>query len=137
MKVASISAKALSQLFGKALSITEPKGAVLFRRGEPPFGVFLLRKGSISLRLESDQGNVFIDRAVTPVSIVGLPACLSDSRYSLTAQTLEESDLAFIGRNVLTEVIKDDPRIGLELMRALGEEIGQMRQYILSGPVAI
>lgn len=134
MKVASISSKAMSQLSAKSLCTTELKDAVLFRRGEPPFGIFLLRRGSISLRLEDDDGNVLIDRTVTPDSIVGLPACLSENSYSLTAQTLEECDLAFVGRKTLIELIKDDPKIGLELMRALGEEIGQMRQQILSAP---
>jgi CRP/FNR family transcriptional regulator len=134
MKVASICPKAMSQLSAKALLITEPKGAVLFRRGEPPFGIFLLRRGSISLRLEDDEGNVFVNRTVTPESILGLPACLSESRYSLTAQTLEEADLAFVARNTLTELIKEEPRIGLELLKALGDEIVDMRQHMLTAP---
>lgn len=134
MKIAAISPKAMSQLSAKAELFAEPKDAVLFRRGERPFGIFILRRGSISLRLEGDDGNVFSDITVTPDSIVGLPACLSDSRYSLTAQTLEECDVGFVGQKTLTDLIIGDPQIGLELMRSLGEEIGQMRQQILPAP---
>lgn len=136
MRVAAVSQAAQSQLLSKALLMTERKGAVLFRRGEPAFGIFLLRQGSISLRLESGEGNSILERTVTPDSIVGLPSTLSGGRYSLTAVTLEESELAFVNRQTLTELIKADPQIGLELMRALGEEILQMRATIVSAPAS-
>ncbi len=114
--------------------MTEPKGAVLFRMGEPAFGIFLLRKGSLSLRLESGEGKVLVDRTVTPDSIVGLPSTLSGGRYSLTAVTLEESDLALVDRLALIELVTSDPGIGLELMRALGEEVLQMRAILAATP---
>ena len=113
----------------------EPKGAVLFRRDEPAFGIFLVRKGSVSLRLESaEEGKPILDRTASEDSIVGLPGTLSGGRYSLTAVTLEESELAFIDRLALIELIKDDPLLGLELMRALGEEVLQMRTTLISAP---
>lgn len=48
----------------------------------------------------------------------------------MTAETLEESELAFVDRLALIELIKVDPSIGLELMRALGEELLQMRRIL-------
>jgi len=78
-----------------------------------------------------------VDRTVTPDSIVGLPSTLSGGRYSLTAVTLEESELALVDRPVLTELVKSDPTIGLELMRALGEEVLQMRAILASTPTAV
>ena len=134
MRVAPVSQTAQSRLLAKARGITEPKGAVLFRMGEPAFGIFLLRRGSLSLRLESREGRVLVDRTVTPDSIVGLPSTLSGGRYSLTAVTLEESDLALVDRPVLMELVKSDPSLGLELMRALGEEVLQMRAILASTP---
>jgi CRP/FNR family cyclic AMP-dependent transcriptional regulator len=132
MRVAQLSQTAQSQLLAKARQAREPEGAVLFRRGEPAFGIFLVRKGSISLRLESEEGNAILDRTVTRDSIVGLPGTLSGGRYSLTAVTLEESEFAFVDRLALIELIKGDPSIGLELMRALGEEVLQMRATLAS-----
>jgi CRP-like cAMP-binding protein len=130
MRVAPVSQTAQSQLLAKARRVPEPKGAVLFRRDEPAFGIFLVRKGSISLRLESEEGKAILDRTVTRDSIVGLPATLSGGRYRLTAVTLEESELAFVDRLALIKLIKGDPSIGLELMRALGEELLQMRAIL-------
>jgi len=137
MRVAPVSQTTQSHLLAKARGVTEPKGAVLFRRGEPAFGIFLLRKGSLSLRLESGEGKVLVDRTATPDSIIGLPSTLSGGRYSLTAVTLEESDLALVDRAALIELLKSDPSIGLELMRALGDEVLQMRAILASTPTAV
>jgi CRP-like cAMP-binding protein len=137
MRVAPVSQTAQSQLLAKARGVTEPKGAVLFRRDEPAFGIFLVRKGSISLRLESGKGKAILDRTVTRDSILGLPGTLSGGRYSLTAVTLEESELAFVERLALIELVKGDPGIGLELMCALGEELLQMRATLASAPAAV
>jgi CRP/FNR family cyclic AMP-dependent transcriptional regulator len=136
MRVAPVSKTVQSQLLAAARPATEPKGAVLFRRDEPSFGIFLVLKGSVSLRLESTEGRAILDRKVTPDSIIGLPATLSGGRYSLTAVTLEKSELALIERPVLLELIKGNPSLGLELLRALGEEVAQMRS-ILASPLAV
>lgn len=123
-----------SQLLAKATLRKEPKGAILFRRGEPSLGVFLVRTGSIRLRLESKEGEAILDRTVTRDAIVGLPATLCGGRYSLTALTLEETELAFVDRKALLELVVSDPDISFAMMHVLGEEIGQMREVLASVP---
>jgi CRP-like cAMP-binding protein len=134
MRVAPVSKTIQSHLLAAARPLTQPKGTVLFRRDEPAFGIFLVLKGSISLRLEAGEGRAILVRKATRDSIIGLPATLSGGRYSLTAVTLEKSDLALIDRPVLLELIKGDPSLGLELLRALGEEVTQMRAILASQP---
>ena len=136
MRVAPVSKTVQSHLLAAARPVTEPKGAVLFRRDEPAFGIFLVQKGSISLRLESGEGKAILVRTATPGSIIGLPATLSGGRYSLTAVTREKSELALIDRPVLLALIKGDSSLGLELLRALGEEVAQMRAVLASQPAA-
>ena len=136
MRVAPVSETVQSELLHVAQQATEPKGAVLFRRNEPAFGIFLVRKGSVSLRLEAEEEDPFWERIVTGDSIVGLPATLSGGRYSLTAIVLEDSELAFVERSVLLDLIRNNPAIGLELMRALSEEVVQMRNVLVSTPRA-
>lgn len=136
MRVAPVSKSVQSHLLAAARPVTEPKGAILFRRDEPAFGIFLVQKGSISLRLESGEGKAILVRTATPGSIIGLPATLSGGRYSLTAVTREKSELALIDRPVLLALIKANPSVGLELLRALGEEVGQMRAVLASSPAS-
>ena len=125
--MALVSGTAQSHLLAIARRVTKSKGAVLFRNGEPAFGVFLVRKGSVGLRLEAEEGNALWDRTATRDSIIGLPSTLAGGSYSLTAVALEESELAFIERQALIELIKSDPGLGLELMHVLGDEVLQAR----------
>jgi len=94
--------------------VREPKGFVLFRQSEPAFGIFLVRSGSVSVRLDVKQGKPMWERIARSDSIVGLPATLAGSRYSLTAVTLEESELAFVNRKALIDLVKSDSDIGDE-----------------------
>jgi CRP-like cAMP-binding protein len=132
MRMAAVSRITQSKLLAMAQTTTEPKGAVLFRRNEPAFGVFLVRKGKISLRLETEEGKVLWHRVVTRDSIVGLPGTLAGGRYSLTAVTLQKSDLAFVSSPALTDLVKCDPGMGMELVRVLGDEVRQMRDVLAS-----
>jgi CRP-like cAMP-binding protein len=122
-----------SALLAKATLRTELKGTVLFRRGDPSFGVFLLRKGSVGLQLES-RGKAILDRTVTPGAVIGLPATLSGDHYSLTASTLEKSELAFVGCQDLLELMNSSPSVGVEVVHALGEEVVQMREILAATP---
>jgi CRP-like cAMP-binding protein len=134
MRVAPVSKTVQSHLLAAARPLTEPKGTVVFRRDDPAFGVFLIQKGSVSLRLETGEGKAILVRKATRDSIIGLPSTLSGGRYSLTAVTLEKSELALIERPALLELIKRDPSLGLELLRALGEEVAEMRAVLASQP---
>ena|SRR5271165_2050834 len=136
MRVAPVSETVLAKLLTVAVLTTEPQGAVLFRRGEPAFGVFVIRRGSISLRLEGEKGKILIDREAGVDSVIGLPATLSGTRYSLSAVASEESDVGHVNNQALFDLIKSDSSLGLELMRALSEEVVQMRTILVSAGVA-
>ena len=132
MRVAPVSPTVRSQLLSIAQRRTEPKGAVLFRRNEPALGIFLVRTGSVGLRLEGELGKSVWGRTATAGSIVGLPGTLSGDKYSLSAVTMKKADLAFVDRSALLKMIKCDPCVGLELMRALGDEIVRTRGILAS-----
>ena len=97
-------------------------------------GIFIVRKGSIDLQLES-EGKTILNRTVLEDNIVGLPSTLAGGRYSLTAVTLEETELAFVESLALIELMKSDSNVSLEVLHALGEEVIQMRDILASAPM--
>jgi CRP-like cAMP-binding protein len=125
-----------SELLANATLVKQPKGAVLFRRGEPCIGIFLVRNGTISLQLEAGEGQAIFDRVVERDAVVGLPATIAGDRYSLTATTLEQSELAHIERQTLVELMRINPKVGFEIMDALGEEVLRMRELLAAAPAA-
>lgn len=134
MRVAPIFPHIQKALLAVSRPRIEPAGTVLFRRNEPSFGIFLIRSGSISLRLEGEGTALLVNRTAGPGSIVGLPATLSRSHYSLTAVTLEQCQLAFVKRETLLAAIRKNAELGMELLQALSEEVIAMREVLAAAP---
>ncbi len=73
----------------------EPSGKILFQCGDTPRGLYLVCSGKVSLMLET--GNIaFPPRIAGPGAVVGLPATMAGSPYSLTAEVIEEAEVAFV-----------------------------------------
>jgi CRP-like cAMP-binding protein len=86
------------------------------------------------LRLDGAGTDAIMDLKAGPGSIVGLPATLAGSRYSLTAVTLEPCHLAFIEREKLMATLREDTEVCMELLGALGEEVISMREVLCAPP---
>jgi CRP-like cAMP-binding protein len=107
------------------------KGAILFRRGDPGIGVFLIRKGKVSLQLDGDIA-LYPSRALGPGAIVGLPATISGEAYSLAAEVIEDAELGFVSRDDFLALMKKDTSLCLEAMDLLGKEIASIRSALAS-----
>jgi len=104
-------------------------GSFLFRRGDEVSGVFLISRGAIRLGLERDLPG-FPARRLGPGSVVGLPATLSDMPYSLTAEVLEESEVVYVPRPQLLDLLREKPDLCFHVMTILSEELTQTRAAI-------
>ncbi len=102
------------------------RGKVLFHEGDPVRGAFLIRSGSVKLSLEG-AAKLYGTRTVGAGDIFGLPATVLGKPYSLTAKALKDCDLYFIPRAKLLKLLRQDPRVGYQVVRILGSEINLMR----------
>lgn len=109
-----------------ATPMRKPKGAVLFRAGEPCRGAFLIRSGQVELSLEG-ASHLYPARVVGTGSVIGLPAAFSGEPYSLTAKIKTACRLDFIPRAELLDLLRRNPQEGFDVVRMLSEEIFQMR----------
>ena len=115
-----------SHLTTSGTSIERARGTYLFRRGEPVTGIFLITEGVVRLGLDGNPAG-FPSREVGLGSVVGLPATLSDSSYSLTAEVLEDCRLTFLSRQSLLELLRQKPELCFQVMSILTEELAQTR----------
>ncbi len=117
----------LKQAFEALASVvSKPKGTVLFRRGEAPFGIFLVCRGKIRLSLDSES-HCYPTRIVGTDCVVGLPGTISGNPYSLTADVVQDAELAFVSREAVVACLQKDPRLCFEVMDMLSEEISGIR----------
>ncbi|MFY9676666.1 MAG: cyclic nucleotide-binding domain-containing protein [Terriglobales bacterium] len=113
-------------------SIEEP-GKILFERGDEVRGLYLVRSGKVSLAL--DSGTVPLPPRITgPGAVLGLPATLSGSPYSMRARVLEKTELVFIPRAAVLECLAANQELCFEVMHLLSGEISETRAALKRGP---
>ena len=118
-----------THLQAMATEVFKPRGSILFRRGDEVSGVFLLRSGRVKLGLGCDE-NAYPSRILGAGGLAGLPATMSGARYSLTAEVMEDSRVAFVPREAVLELLKKNSYLSFQVMQLLSEEISGMRSTL-------
>jgi CRP-like cAMP-binding protein len=101
-------------------------GAVLFRRGDPCAGLFLVLNGRVRLVLDTPS-EVFPERVLGPGCVIGLPSVLAGAPYSLTAEVVEDAEFAHVTQEDLTECLRGNTALSFEVMEILSREISGTR----------
>ena len=101
----------------------------LFHRGDPVGGVFLILSGEVRLGLDKNPAN-FPSRDLGPGTVLGLPATLSDSPYGLTAEVIGDTEVAYICRSTMLELLRQHSQLCFEVMNLLCEELAGARNAL-------
>ncbi|HEV2400414.1 MAG TPA: cyclic nucleotide-binding domain-containing protein [Candidatus Sulfotelmatobacter sp.] len=109
-----------------AIPMRKERGTILFREGTPCPGAYLIRRGKVRLTLDA-ASRVYPARILGSGFLIGLPATLSGGPYSLTAQVKETCRVDFIPRAKLLKLVRGNPRVGIQILRTLSDEIFLMR----------
>lgn len=117
-----------------ATALSKAAGTILFRHGDAVLGAYLIRSGKVRLALDG-VNSTFPPRILGSGSVVGLPATVAGSPYSLTAQVIEDAELAFVPRAALLECLQHDPQLCFEVMDILSGEISETRSALKQASV--
>jgi len=122
----------LQALMRRSSAIALPDDQVLFRQGDPPVGLYILKSVRATLTMRSEQGQVVMRVEASAGSLLGLPGMLGNVPYTLTAEAHEGAELDFLSRDEFCEIIQTDPQLALKLLQVLAAEVRSARQ-VLSG----
>lgn len=111
--------QALDQVSHKS---TLPAGAILFVEGQSPRGVFIICSGKVNLSTTSREGKILILKTAEAGEALGLSAAISDLGYEVTAETATPSQLNFVDRKHLLELMQTHPQVGLYTAQHLSRE---------------
>ena len=114
----------LLQTMGTPLSVAAK--TVLFRKGEPPKGVFLVLKGKVAVSAGDRRSG--LTRIAQKRSLLGLPSTVNNRRYSLTAQTLSDVELCLVEPEAFRTLLRSNPVVGLAIVKILSEEVWALRR---------
>ena len=116
-------APALEDFDGLKDIATYPKGTVLFREGQPARGIFVLCDGRAKLRVCAESGQRLTLRIAGPGEVLGLSASLSSSFYEVTAELLENAQVAVIKRKDLLHFLRDHREACLQVVQLLSDDL--------------
>ena len=101
----------------------------LFRQGQSPERLFLLKSGEVVLTSRHDDGSVLGFRAI-PGSLIGLPAVAGNQPYTMTATVTRYSELHAISIWTFREIVGTNPRLSLRVLEILAAEVRSARLLV-------
>jgi CRP/FNR family transcriptional regulator, cyclic AMP receptor protein len=107
--------------------VRKRRSTVLFRRGEKAFGMFLVIRGAVRLDFGVDAATA-LGNLCGPGALVGLPATLSRSNYSMAATVTEDAELGFLTPEDLVCLLHQQPALRQHLLTILSEKLAHSEQ---------
>jgi CRP/FNR family transcriptional regulator, cyclic AMP receptor protein len=117
-----------------------PRGATLFQENAPSQGVFVICTGQVKLSCTSREGRTLILKLAVPGDVLGLGAVISESKYEVTAETAQPTEVKSIRRDEFLQFLKKHGEASMHVAKALSEEYKSAffdaRRLALSGSTA-
>jgi CRP/FNR family transcriptional regulator, cyclic AMP receptor protein len=136
----NLSAEALDDFGSIGVQAKLPKGTKLFMEDDSSNGVFVICTGQVKLSCTSREGRTMILKIALPGDVLGLGAVISGSRYEVTAETIEPTEIKNIRREDFLSFIQKHGEASLHAAKALSEEYKAVffdaRRLALSGSAA-
>jgi len=104
-------------------------GGVLFREGEAPTGVFIVRKGSATLTSQSD-GDAVLSVQAGAGSLLGLPAAIGGKPYTLTAQASDGGEFDVVSREDFVQLMQTEAQLSFRVLQVLAAEVRFAREAL-------
>jgi len=115
----------------ETVSIFCSEERTLFRQGEDPVGLYILKSGEATLTMNSHTGNEVVSIQATAGSLLGLPALVGNEPYTLTAVASSGAKLGFLTKDNFTGLVRTNPLLSLKILQVLAAEVRSARGAIL------
>jgi len=106
-----------------------PKGAVIFRQGDPGHEMFVVSEGRIRLTI-GQEGHEKEVAVLGKGEFFGELSLLGGAARTATAQAVEDSTLLAIGRDAFSMLVQDDLEIVFRMMNIQGQRLSNTNQPI-------
>lgn len=100
-----------------------PRRAVLFGEGRPVRGIYILCDGRAKISIGSESGKRLTLRIAGPGEVLGLGAVLSNTPYEVTAEVLDDSQVAFVRRKDLVKFLREHSMVCMQIVHMLSQDL--------------
>jgi CRP/FNR family cyclic AMP-dependent transcriptional regulator len=98
-------------------------GAVLFREGVLPHGIFLIRSGRVKLTFNTRRGQHFLLETAGPGEILGLGAAVSGKSHETTAEAMSPMETIYVRRSDFLKFLREHADVCIEIIRTLTSDL--------------
>ncbi|HJV28865.1 MAG TPA: Crp/Fnr family transcriptional regulator [Aromatoleum sp.] len=102
---------------------TAGRGSVLFHRGDPCHGFYLLLEGQVKLAFTSSEGHEKVIEIVRPGQSFGEAVMFMDKPYIVMAQALADCRLLHVAKKVVFEEMDRDPLFCRRIIASLSQRL--------------
>lgn len=99
------------------------KGQIIFNQNSTPHGIYVIYAGKVKIFQLSENGKEQIVRMVKEGDVIGYRALLSNENYSSTAETLVDSKICFIPKELFFGMMSKNISITEGLMKHLTRDL--------------
>jgi CRP/FNR family transcriptional regulator len=100
-----------------------PRGDILFHEGRLPKGIYVLCEGRAKLSVCSEAGKRLMLRVAGPGEVLGLSATMSGKPYEITAEVLDDAQIAFVRRKDLLKFLRDYREACMQVVHLLSQDL--------------
>jgi CRP-like cAMP-binding protein len=105
------------------IEIKYPKSSTLFIEGSPIAGMYYLKKGKVKLSNFEHEGREIIVKLIGPEELIGHRCFFTKKSYGFNATMLEDSEVYFIDKKNITELLAREPILLESFILLLGREL--------------
>jgi CRP/FNR family transcriptional regulator len=122
----------IQKLEHRSKPISCAEGFTLFKQGDAPTGLYILKSGEASLMLETKRGSAVMCVQAEAGSLLGLTGMITNEPYSMTARVRRGSEVGFVPRSDFVNLIETEPWLYPTLLQILAADVRSAR-HALSG----
>ena len=123
----SLDGAALTRLSAGVIEVNAPGRTVIYRRGEPSRGLYIVDYGQVKLALEAPQGGERVIELVGPGGRFDESAIFLDRSHALTATALTDTRLVMVAKAAVLAELEHTP----EFTRNIIASLSQRQQFLI------
>lgn len=105
-------------------------GRTLFRQGDRPVGLFVIHSGEVTITMQDAAGNTVLRFAARPGSLLGLPAVVGNTPYTLSAEAAQDAQVSLVPHQDFTRLMTTRPGLAIKILEVLAAEVRAARSMI-------
>ncbi|HPX37445.1 MAG TPA: Crp/Fnr family transcriptional regulator [Mycobacterium sp.] len=100
-----------------------PGGQVLFRRGTPSTGFYVVRNGRMQLSVSNSEGMVRVLEIISPGGAFGHGVMFVREPYPVDATALVDTDLVFVPATAVDAILDEDPAMARLMLSSISKRL--------------